>query len=460
MELDMLPRLRIGTWTPLVAISAFWACSTLGVAVIRTTGNSQVEENRVVSNPIFDFVDEHVHGPTIVELPNADLLVAWFQGSGERWADDVRIMGARQDFVTKKWSSPFLMADTKGFPDINPVLFIDPKDQLWLVWYTVVANQWETSLLKYRISSDYTSQTGAPIWNWQDVIHVKPGSLTERGIQPNDSFVRSVERQVAEYSDGRVDEEQVSRWDLWSRELVSKARGEDMVRSGHLYDAAGDYTEQKLGYPYFRRMGWQTKNKATILENGRIIIPLYSDGFSFSLMAITEDCGESWHFSEPLVGPGNIQASIVQTEDGVLVAFMRDNGPPPKRLLQSSSDDGGLTWSKVEDSALLNPGSGADLVRLENGNWVLASNDTEQGRHSLAISMSENEAQSWDFVRHLELDDRAKEVATGFAYPAIIQGRGEEIHVVYSFHGKTSEGQSHKTIKYARFDEAWIRAGD
>ena len=44
---------------------------------------------------IFPYQQLHVHGPTVVELPDGDLLSAWFEGSGERWADDVAIMGAR-----------------------------------------------------------------------------------------------------------------------------------------------------------------------------------------------------------------------------------------------------------------------------------------------------------------------------------------------------------------------------
>ena len=103
---------------------------------------------------IFPLVSQHVHGSTIVELPNGDLLAAWFQGSGERWADDVAIMGARLKAGKQIWSKPFIMADVLEFPDINPILFLDPQQQLWLMWYTVIANQWETSLPKYRISKD------------------------------------------------------------------------------------------------------------------------------------------------------------------------------------------------------------------------------------------------------------------------------------------------------------------
>ena len=69
---------------------------------------------------VLPLVDEHVHGATLVECPNGDLLAAWFQGSGERWADDVRIMGARLPKNADAWSAPFLMADT---PELWPEPF-------------------------------------------------------------------------------------------------------------------------------------------------------------------------------------------------------------------------------------------------------------------------------------------------------------------------------------------------
>ncbi len=150
------------------------------------------------SNIVFPYQDEHVHGSTIVELPNGDLLTAWFQGSGERWADDVKILGSRLVKGDTAWSSTFLMADVRGFPDINPILFMDTQERLWLMWYPVLANQWETSIPMYRISENYSSQ-GAPVWSWQDVLFVKVGDKTERGIQPGDKFVRQVEEQLSEY---------------------------------------------------------------------------------------------------------------------------------------------------------------------------------------------------------------------------------------------------------------------
>lgn len=408
---------------------------------------------------IFPAVQEHVHGSTIVELPNGDLLAAWFQGSGERWADDVAIQGARRKAGSSVWSKPFVMADVPGFPDINPILFLDSQNRLWLMWYTVIANQWETSLLKYRLSEDYADQAGAPKWMWQDVLHVKPGDSAERGIQPDDRFVKSIERQIEQYAK-YIQETHASQplqaaatvglWRAYGGQLLSKARGQDMIHKGTLRKPSGESTPADLGYPYFSRMGWQTKNKAVLLDGGRLIVPLYSDGFSFSLMAMTDDGGTTWQFSEPLVGPGNIQPSIAKKADGTLITYMRDNGPPPQRLHVSTSTDRGLTWSPVRDSELPNPGSGADVVTLRSGHWVLAYNDTEKGRHSLAVSLSTDEGKTWPHTRHLEHSDSEQGAPTG-AYPSIIQAADGSLHVVYSYHSKAG-----KTIKHVRFTEAWI----
>lgn len=409
---------------------------------------------------LFPLTDDHVHGSTIVELPNGDLLAAWFQGSGERWADDVAILGARKPAGSSAWSAPFVMADVPAFPDVNPVLFVDPQERLWLLWYTVLANQWETSLLKVRTSTNYDGD-GAPVWDWQDVIHVKPGGKTERGIQPDDPFVASVAEQLERYTNYVAEQglfERPGLWERWierSAAVLANARGENMLRSGRIYQPDGGYEEAELGYPHFRRLGWQTRNKPVVLPSGRMILPLYSDGFSFSLMALTDDGGQTWSYSTPLVGAGNIQAAIARRTDGTLVAYMRDNGPPPKRLHVSTSTDEGETWSDVRDSDLPNSGSAADVVVLANGHWALVYNDTESGRHSLAVSISTDEGRTWAWTRHLEFDDRGDE-ATRSHYPAIIQGHDGALHVIYSYHHEDRTGPR-KTIKHARFNEAWVR---
>ncbi len=91
----------------------------------------------------------------------------------------------------------------------------------------------------------------------------------------------------------------------------------------------------------YRRLGWMTRAHPFVLDNSRVIVPLYSDGFSFSLMAISDDWGATWTTSTPLVGLENIQPSLALKKDGTLVAYMRDAGPLPKRLQLSQSFDRG-----------------------------------------------------------------------------------------------------------------------
>ena len=42
-------------------------------------------------------------------------------------------------------------------------------------------------------------------------------------------------------------------------DLLKKSRGLDMVRDGRLFNSDGTFTEKPMGYPYFRRMGWQSR---------------------------------------------------------------------------------------------------------------------------------------------------------------------------------------------------------
>ena len=210
------------------------------------------------SEIIFPMEHWHNHGSCIVETPKGDLIVCWFHGSGERNADDVKIEGARKR-KGSPWSRRFTMADTAGYPDTNCCLLIDPEGQLWLFWPTILANQWETALMKYRISADY-HKGGPPKWKTNDVLHLKPGPEFERAVS---NFVQQSESRLAEFP--APSRERIHGW-------LDSIRGR---------------AANKLE----RRLGWMTRAHPFVLDGKRLIVPLYSDGFSFSLMAITDDWG-------------------------------------------------------------------------------------------------------------------------------------------------------------------------
>jgi hypothetical protein len=397
--------------------------------VALATGVCGAEEPFLEGEFIFTPEHWHAHASCVVEAPNGDLLACWFQGSGERTADDVKIEGARLKKGARQWSRRFVMADTPDFPDTNCSMFVDPQERLWLIWPTIMANTWESALLKMKRTRDWVGE-GPPKWEKEDVIHIKPG----------EAFTR-----------------EVASWleDLEKNPLLAKV-DEDGRRGRAWLAHMQSYSTNKLN----QRLGWMTRAHPFVLEGKRLIVPLYSDGFSFSLMAITDDWGATWHTSTPLLGLGNIQPSIVQRADGSLYTLMRDNGPAPKRLHQSSSKDRGETWSPVTDSEQPNPGSGAEVIRLTNGHWLLIGNDTEQKRNRLAVQISEDEGKTWPWKRYLENSDKTY---NSFHYPSVLQAGDGTLHATYSHHlgdpdlPKDVDGDpAAKTIKHAHFNEAWV----
>jgi len=413
---------------------------------------------------IFPFQQQHCHGSTLVELPNHDLLCAWFQGSGERTSDDVAIKGARYNHQTHQWSTPFILADTPGFPDINPVLFVDSKSQLWLTWYSVLAYQWSTSLLKFRISDNYQQKTGAPVWRWQDVIQVKADGTPTTGIGEQDPFVKTLVRKFEAYyqyllQKGDIsdsDNANISRkdWEKARKFYMELAKGSNLVGDGTELNEKGVLIKKQLGYPLMRRIGWQSRNKPLQLGN-KILLPLYSDGLNLSLIAITTDFGETWSFSEPILGGGAIQPTLALQKDGTITMLMRDNGPAPKRLMKSTSRDEGLTWSSVVDTDIPNPGTAADVVVLKSGNWALVLNDLEEGRHKLSVWLSTDEGKSWPYRKTI-VDGKPGGAIRGH-YPAIIQGTDERIHLSYTNQVADPGGSGElKNIVHAVFSENWL----
>src|SRR5262249_51208771 len=119
-------------------------------------------------------------------------------------------------------------------------------------------------------------------------------------------------------------------------------------------DAARSWLKDKLGSKLTARLGWQPRCKPTELPSGRLLLPLYSDTFSVSLMAISDDGGRTWFATKPLAGFGNIQPSVLRRRDGTLVAFMRENGPIRKIRVAESKDDG-VSWGPVGATDLPNP---------------------------------------------------------------------------------------------------------
>ncbi len=371
---------------------------------------------------IFPPNELHNHSSSIVETADGDLLAAWFHGTGERWADDVLVQGARKRADDEHWSEPFIMANTPDIPDCNPVLFIEPRGVLWLIWIAVHDNQWGGSLIKYRTSTDYADD-GPPNWDWQDILHVRPLELEER-------FLRVIDEGLEVYGN-----------------VVASIMPEFKEQAAEVRERA----QIKL----HQRLGWMPRCQPIMLADGQMMLGLYSDVYNCSLAAFTDDWGETWRFSTPIMDPdvtmlGNIQPSLAQRENGDIVAFMRDNGLP-KQVRYAVSEDNGMTWGPVLMAGIPNSGSSVDVQVLRNGHWALVCNDTMFGRHQLTVYLSDDEGDTWNWSRVIEIAEEGK---GNFSYPTIMQAQDDTLHVTYSYRREEIEGS---TIKHVTFTEAWIK---
>lgn len=362
----------------------------------------------IQSELIFPLQEKHVHGSSLVSLPNGDFLCVWFYGSGERTSDDVKLMGARLSKGSKNWSEPFLMADTPNLPDCNPVLFLNQSGKLFLVWIAVQANRWEQSILRVRTSTDY-QKPGAPVWSWQDNILLKPG----------DDFSKEVKEKLNSLPDHGIG------WAGYAPkydELITEAAKDPMKRS----------------------IGWMTRIKPLLIGENRIILPLYSDGYNLSLMAISDDKGDTWRPSLPVVGRGPIQPALVQRKNGDILAFMRDSGDEPPRVHKSISTNMGESWSATQKTNIPNTAS-VELLRLKDGRIAFLGNDIYDGRYRLQIYLSKDDGETW--YAKFPLENVLPEKGS-FSYPSLIQSSDGMIHCTYSYHLEKNQ----KSIKHVVID--------
>jgi predicted neuraminidase len=176
----------------------------------------------------------------------------------------------------------------------------------------------------------------------------------------------------------------------------------------------------------------------------RIILPVYDENTWESRMLISDDDGRSWRLTDPIVSPeGNIHACLVQLADARLLAYLRTGGQGGF-IWRAESSDQGETWSTPTPTALPNPNSGIDLLRLQSGRLLLTFNNSRTLRTPLNLALAE-EDEHWGSIQTIE--DGPGE----FSYPTLAQTDDGQIHMVYTY--------QREHIQHACFTEAWLLEG-
>ncbi len=288
------------------------------------------------------------HASTVVELPNGDLLAAWFGGQ-EEGDKSVAIWLSRKP-RGGAWSPPVSVASYSEAPCWNPVLFRDAKDVVWL-FFKVGPNE-EAWVGAYRTSNDNGM-------TWSDVTYLPAGMLGPIRNQPillsnGDILAGSSKEAGMRRGDSRP--QPYWSWAAWT-EL-----SED---GGKTWTIHGPITYPGVNYGVIQPTLWESKP-------GHIKMLLRSTELIGAICASTsEDGGRTWTPVRPTSLP-NPDSGIdaVRMRDGTiaLVYNHTKHGRTPLNLALSSDD--GNTWGfphVLEDA----PGEYSYPAIIQSGDGML-----------------------------------------------------------------------------------------
>ncbi len=188
-------------------------------------------------------------------------------------------------------------------------------------------------------------------------------------------------------------------------------------------------------------------------------------------------------------GKQSLQPVVLVQSPVAAKSFMRYAGAAPKRVLETSTSDAGEHWLAPYKTSLANPDSAITGLVLPDGKFLMAVNDTEQGRNSLSLVVSADDGATWKSAYQLEQQtselmapDRYATIATAlakateadvadaagyarsaqrtkcesggcgfeFSYPYLIRTSKGDYHLVYTW--------NRSFIKHIRFNLTWLES--
>jgi hypothetical protein len=219
-------------------------------------------------------------------------------------------------------------------------------------------------------------------------------------------------------------------------------------------------------------------------HQGRLVVPVWlslaTGGHahrpSVTATIYSDDHGKTWQRGEIAVPDTSEfvypnETVVVQRADGSVMLNSRSESKAHRRLI-TVSPDGATGWSPPRfDEALLEPICMAGLVRVrkaeEQKQGLLAFSNPHnlsrkdgkqnpgQGRDriNVSIKLSDDEGQTWSANRSLE---------PGFSGYSDLAALSDETMLCFYERGSTDGKNNYRTglLTVARFNEAWVRAGD
>lgn len=315
------------------------------------------------------------HATTVVELPNGDMLAAYFAGTNE------------------------------GHPDCN----------IYISRLRSGNSSWD--LPQVAVSGIRTSYTESA-FNYDDYLDDKLSRNTRKRKPCYNPVLywlptgKNSGEIILDYKIGKC----VQDWTGW--EVRSSDNGYTWSQPRPLQTDTALHQIQ-LG---------PVKNKPLIIGKRIIAGSSTETGGNWKFhFELSDDFGKSWKIVYPEKDTLLcIQPSILKLKGARLKAIGRTRHG---RLAQCYSKDNGETWSEVTLSDMPNNNSGIDAVTLKDGRHLLVYNDTtkEGCRTPLSIAISDD-AEHWKKICDLETDNLGE-----YSYPCVIQAKDGKVWILYTW---------------------------
>ena len=186
--------------------------------------------------------------------------------------------------------------------------------------------------------------------------------------------------------------------------------------------------------------GLMPKAQPIETSNGDILFPLYHEAEYCPYIMIIQDINNilfSPLVAETMARNKAIQPAICSLSDGRIIMLCRTN---QGTIWKSISYNNGYSWSICEPSKLLNPDSALDLIHI-NDTLFLISNLSSQDRHTLTLSASYDQGETW------KIHSIIAEGPGEYSYPCMIKDSNNSIHITYT---ENRYSIKHTEISYKR----------
>ena len=172
-------------------------------------------------------------------------------------------------------------------------------------------------------------------------------------------------------------------WCMYTAQLDRVAGKDNMqftsqIRCQKSFDGGLTWSDYETVFP---REGSFCRQPIQVLKNGRWIFGNWlctdsEEGLSGdpSVFQLSDDQGKTWRMVEMPNSRGRVHPTVVELDNGHLVAFMRSR--EADNVYRSESLDWGETWSEPKSTPLPNNNSSISAIRTKSGRVAVAYNPT------------------------------------------------------------------------------------